>query len=206
MEQKQKVKDSPGKTIRKQFIAGLLVIVPLGATILILVWVFNSVDHILQPVIHAIWGRDIPGVGFGVTIILIYLAGVVARNVFGYRILKYFDNLLNKVPVFNLLYRGIRQIMSSFSTADSTGFLQVVMVDFPHKDMKALAFVTNEIIGQDGKKSYTVLIPTAPNPTTGFMQIVKEEDIVRTKIPVDEAVKMVISAGRVMPDDVRSKI
>jgi uncharacterized membrane protein len=206
MEEKKSTKLGIGKKLRRQFITGLLVTVPLGASILILVWVFNSIDHILQPVIHAIWGRDIPGVGFGVTVVLIYLAGVVARNVFGYRILQYFDKLLVRVPVFNLLYRGIRQIMSSFSTTDNTNFLQVVMVDFPCKGMKAMAFVTNEVIGQDGKKSFTVLIPTAPNPTTGFMQIIKEEDVIRTKIPVDEAVKMIISAGRVMPGDIQTKI
>ncbi len=140
------------------------------------------------------------------TVVLIYLAGVVARNVFGFRILQYFDKLLKRVPVFNLLYRSIRQIMSSFSSVDSTSFLQVVLVDFPQKGMKALAFVTNEITGQDGVKYYSVLIPHAPNPMSGFMEVVREEDITRTKISVDEAVQMVVSAGRVMPDEVRAKI
>jgi uncharacterized membrane protein len=205
MEKKQTAKVSLGKKLRQQFIAGLIITVPLGASILILVWVFNSVDHILQPVINTIWGRDIPGVGFGVTVVLIYLAGVVARNVFGLRILKYFDNLLNKVPVFNLLYRGIRQIMSSFSATDSTAFLQVVLVEFPQKGMKAIAFVTNEIIEPDGEKSLSVLIPTAPNPTSGFMQIVKEKDVIRTNIPVDEAIKMIVSAGKVIPEDMKPR-
>jgi uncharacterized membrane protein len=200
------VKDSIGKTIRKQFIAGLLIVLPLGASILILVWIFNSVDHILKPTIEAIFNRDLPGVGFGVTIILIYLAGIVARNVIGYKILQYFDNILKKVPVFNLFYRSIRQITNSFSSMDNSTFLQVVLVDFPQKGMKAMAFVTNEIIGPDGKKSYTVLIPTAPNPTSGFMQIVKDEDVVHTKVSVDEAIKMVLSVGKVMPNDIQTKI
>jgi uncharacterized membrane protein len=206
MEEKKPVKESLGKKIRGQFMTGLLIIVPLGATILILVWIFNSVDNILQPIISRIWGDNIPGVGFGVTIILIYLAGVVGRNVLGGRILRYFDKLLDRVPVFRLLYRGIRQIMTSFTVPDNSGFMQVVLVDFPTKDMKALGFITNEISGEDGKKSYSVLIPTAPNPTTGFMQIVKEEDITRTKITVDEAIKMIISAGRVMPGDIKTKL
>lgn len=184
---------------------GLLIIVPLGASILILIWIFTSIDNILQPVVRRVWGEEIMGVGFAVTIILIYLAGVVGRNVIGNRVIRYFDSLLDRVPVFRLLYRSIRQIMTSFSIPDNTGFLKVVLVDFPHKGMKAIAFITNELIGQDGKKSYSVLIPNSPNPTSGFMEIVKEEDIVRTQISVDEAIKMIISAGRVMPGDMRTK-
>jgi uncharacterized membrane protein len=205
MEEK-KVKNSFGKTLREQFFAGLLVIVPLGVSVWVLIWIFNSIDNILQPVIFKIWDKTIPGVGFGVTIILIFLAGMVAKNVIGKRVLRWGDSVLNKVPIFRLLYRGVRQIMTSFSLTDNTGFMQVVLVEFPHKGMKAVAFITNEIIDKDGKKSYTVLIPTAPNPMTGFLQIVKEEDITRTKISVDEGIKLIISAGRVMPGDVQKII
>jgi uncharacterized membrane protein len=204
MEENKPVKEGFGKTLRNQFIAGLLVMIPLGATVLILVWLFNSIDNILQPVIMAIFNRNLPGVGFGVTIILIYAAGIFARNVIGSRILRWGDSLLNKVPIFRFIYRSLRQILTSFSSPNNT-FIQVVMVDFPQKGMKAMAFVTNEITGQDGKKTYTVLIPTAPNPTTGFLEIVKEEDIIHTRISVDEAIKMIVSMGRVMPGEVRTK-
>ena len=206
MEEKKPDKKSFGKTLRELFIAGLLIMVPLGASILILIWIFNSIDNILQPIISQVFGKEILGVGFGVTVILIFLAGVVARNFIGSKIFRYLDSLLDRVPVFNLLYRSIRQIVTSFSISDKSGFMQVVLVEFPHKGMRAIAFITNEIIGADGEKSYTVLIPTAPNPTTGFMEIVKEEDITRTKLTVDEAVKMIISAGRVMPKDMQPKI
>jgi uncharacterized membrane protein len=206
MEEKKERKEGFGKKIRGQFVTGLLVMIPLAASILILVWLFNSVDHILQPVIRQIWGHKIPGVGFGVTIVLIYLVGVVGRNVFGNRIVKYFDSLLNKVPIFRLLYRSISQIFQSFSDTSKTKFMQVVLVEFPHKGMRALGFVTNEITDKNGLKWFSVLIPHAPNPMSGFMEIVKEEDIMRTNISVDEAVKMVVSAGRTMPDGVHDKI
>jgi len=180
--------------------------VPLGATILIFVWLFTSIDKILQPVIRQIWGHNITGVGFGVTIVLIYVVGVIAKNVVGRRILKYGDSLLNKVPVFKLLYRGIRQIVDSFSAKDKNGFMQVVLAEFPRKGMRALAFVTNEIIDKNGQKWISVLIPHAPNPMSGFLEMLKEEDVVHTNISVDEAVKMVISAGKMMPDDIQHKI
>jgi len=78
-----------GKKMRRQFLTGILVVVPLGATILILVWIFERIDNILQPVIQLILGRTIPGVGFGITIVLVYLVGVIASNVIGKKIIKY---------------------------------------------------------------------------------------------------------------------
>jgi uncharacterized membrane protein len=206
MENKAGEKRSLGKILGAQFMTGLLAILPLGVSIWILVWVFNTVDDILQPVIIRIWDKSIPGVGFGVTVVLIFLIGIFARNVIGHRILRWGDALLDKVPVFRLLYRALRQITTSFSVPDNSGFMQVVLVDFPHKGMKVVAFITNEIVHTDGTKSYSVLIPTAPNPTTGFMEILKEEEITRTRITVDEAVKMIISAGRVMPGDIRKQL
>ena len=206
MDEKKVHKEGWGKKLSGQFMTGLLVIIPLGASVLILVWLFTSIDNILQPVIRAIWGHNITGVGFGVTVILIYVVGVIARNVVGKRIIRYGDSLLNRVPIFKQLYRGIRQIVDSFSDPDKTGFMQVVLVEFPQKGMRAIGFVTNEIIDKNGKKLLSVLIPTAPNPTSGFLEIVKEEDVIRTQIPVDAAVKMVVSAGRMMPDEVQTKI
>jgi len=206
MEEKRTVKVSFGKKLRNQFGAGLLVMVPLGATVLILVWLFNSIDHILQPVINYFLGRHIPGVGFGVTVILIFLAGVIATNVMGHRILKWGDSLLDRVPIFRLVYRSIRQIITSFSTPNNSGFMQVVIVDFPNKGMKTIGFITNEIIKKDGEKSLSIFIPHAPNPMTGFLQIYREEDVTRTKITIDEAMKMVVSVGKVMPGEIGSKL
>ena len=198
MEDGQKVpRDGLGKKLRAQFIAGLLVVVPLGASVLILIWIFNGIDNILQPIIRAILGRNIPGVGFGITVILIYLAGVVASNIIGRKLISYWESLLARVPVFRQLYSGIKQILDSFSAPRATGFMQVVLVEFPRKGLRAIGFVTNELSTQSGEKLYNVFIPTAPNPTSGFLEIVREEDMVITKIPVNEALKMVVSAGRV---------
>jgi len=206
MEKEKPTKAGIGKTLRSQFLTGLLIIVPLGASILILIWIFNAIDNILQPVINRIWGHDIVGVGFAVMIILIYLAGLVGRNVIGKRILQWGDSLLNRVPIFRFLYRSIRQIMTSFSAPDNSGFMQVVIVDFPNKGMKTLGFITNEIFDKNGKKSLSIFIPHAPNPMTGFLQIYNDADVTRTKITVDEAMKWVVSVGRVMPGDIQHQI
>jgi uncharacterized membrane protein len=203
MDKKKAPKVKIGRKIRDQFIAGLLVLVPLAATVLILVWVFNSIDHILGPVIRAVFHRDIPGVGFGVTIILIYLAGVVATNVIGGAILRFFNRQLNKVPIFRLLYSVIRQIMEAFTSTNKTSFLKVVLVEFPRQGMWELGFVTNEIKNENGECILNVLIPTSPTPTSGFLQIVKEKDVIRTNISVEDGLKMVVSAGTMTPQEVK---
>jgi uncharacterized membrane protein len=199
MEEKKRSREGWGKKLGDYFVAGILVIVPLGASILILIWVFNSIDHILQPIIRAIAGHDITGVGFGVTIILIFVVGIVARNFIGKKLVKYGESLITRVPVFRSLYYGIRQILESMASSDKTGFMRVVLVEFPRKDMWTIAFVTNETVLDNGEKLLNLLVPTSPTPWSGFFQIVKETDVIPTKITVEEALKMSVSGGMTVP-------
>jgi len=158
-----------GRKLVKQFVTGIITVVPIGATILILIWIFNAIDSILQPVITAICGHTITGVGFGVTIALIYLAGVVASNVIGKYLVLYIESASRSIPVVSLLYKGIKEVIESILVPGKTGFLEVVLIEFPRKGIKAIGFVTSELCDETGKKMYTVLIPTAPNPTSGFL-------------------------------------
>ena len=186
-----------GRNLRRHFLTGVLVIIPIGATIFILYWIFSSIDNILQPVIQLTLGRPIPGVGFGITVLLIYLVGVIASNVVGRRLIGYGESLLAKVPLVRPLYAGIKQLVEGFSMPGKAGFTEAVLVEFPRKGIWTIGFVTNESLLKSGEKQLNIFIPTAPNPTSGFLQIVREDEVIRTNIPVDEAVKMVISAGKV---------
>lgn len=203
---KGKSGSSLGKKIRAQFLTGIALVVPVGATVWIFIWAFSTIDNILQPVIKAVWGNTLPGVGFGLTIVLVYLIGLIASNVVGKRLIRYGDQLLSRVPVFRQLYTGIRQIVKSFSASDKAAFMQVVLVEFPTKGMWAIGFVTNELTSESGEKLLSVFIPTAPTPTGGFLQIVREEDIVRTRLTVDDALKVIVSAGLVITPEVMGKI
>ncbi len=193
------------RKLRAQFLLGIIVSVPIGVTALILIWAFNSIDHLLQPIITFFWGHTVPGVGFGVTIVLIYLIGVIASNIAGKALIRYGEYLLGRIPLVRALYNGIKQIMQSLSSPEKTGFMQVVLVEFPKKGMMAMGFVTNEFHDKSGGRLLSVLIPTAPNPVTGFLQIVREEEVIRTKIPIDEAVRMVVSAGSAAPEKLRDR-
>jgi len=195
-----------GKKLRTQFAAGILVVVPIGVTILILYWIFVRLDNILQPIIRSIWGRTFPGVGFGATLVLIYLAGVIASNIVGTRLIHYGESFLARVPVVRQLYAGIKQILEGFSKPGKTGFMQVALVEFPREGMRAIGFITNESYDKSGERLLNVFIPTSPNPTSGFLEIVTEDKVIRTNISVDDALKMVVSAGRVSLEEVSDKL
>lgn len=195
----------PG-TLKRRFIAGLQVIIPLGVTILILVWVFGKIDGILQPIISYVFGRNIPGLGFGITVVLILIAGIIVSNVAGRKVVHYGESVLIKIPGIRQIYSGIKQVVESFSSQGRGKFMQVVLVEFPKKGMKSVGFITNEAADPSGKVYLNVFIPTAPNPTSGFLQIMTEEEVIRTNISFDDALKMVISAGRVSAREITERL
>ena len=194
------------RELRTHFIAGILAVVPLAVTIWIFVWLFNWIDGFLQPLITQIFGRPIPGIGFGITLVLIYLIGVIVSNFVGRRLVRYGESILAKIPLAWQLYNGVKQILQSFSAPGKTGFMQVVLVEFPRKGMRTIGFITNESYDKSGERLLNIFIPTAPNPTSGFLQIAREEEVIRTNISVEEALRMVVSAGRVSIKDVGDKL
>jgi len=195
-----------GRKVRAQFIAGILIVVPVIITVLILIWLFNYIDNIAQPVAKSLLGRTIPGLGFALTVLLIYLTGLVATSVIGKRLVGYIESLLARVPLFRYLYTSIKQIMVSFTTPSEAKFLQVVLVEFPKKGMHVLGFVTSESRVQSGEKLLNVFIPTSPNPTSGYLEIVRENDIIRTNISIDDALKMILSAGKIPLKEVSDRL
>lgn len=187
------------KKLRTIFIAGLVVIVPIGITAWILIWMFNGVEGLLAPVVKLIFGRPVPGVGFGITIVLIFIVGIIATNVVGHRIIRWGESVLGRIPIARHFYVAFREVFRGFSEENAGRFLSVVLVEFPTRGMWTVGFITNEDVDKDGRPVISVFIPLAPNPTSGFIEILREEEIIRTKIPIEDAMKMVISGGRMSP-------
>ena len=186
-----------------KFGIGIITIVPFAATVWILYWIFVKIDDILQPFIEAIWGNQIPGVGFAATLVLILLVGFIASNVIGKRLIQYAESAIPGMPLFHQLYSGIKQIMESFSPTAGTSRMQAVLIEFPRKGMKAIGFITNEIHDESGKKLFFVFIPNSPNPTSGgFMEIVEEGELIRTNISIENAFRTIFTAGKVVPEEV----
>jgi uncharacterized membrane protein len=191
------------KTIRTTFVAGLIVVVPIGLTVWILIWIFNGVEDLLAPVVAWIFERfgaePITGVGFGITILLIFIIGIIMTNVVGRRIVRWSESMLGRVPVARHFYVAFREVFQGFSEDNASAFLAVVLVEFPSKGMWTVGFITREDVDKEGKPLISVFVPTAPNPIGGFIEILREEDIIRTKISIEDALKMVISGGRMSP-------
>lgn len=125
------------KKFRNILIAGLVVTVPIGLTIWIFVWIFDQIDKILQPIIRHYFGKalegHVTGIGFIVIFILVLIIGAIATNNLGKRIVHWGESFLGKIPITRTVYDGIRQIIQSFSDPDKTGFMQVVMIQYPEK-------------------------------------------------------------------------
>ncbi|MDP6501395.1 MAG: DUF502 domain-containing protein, partial [Dehalococcoidales bacterium] len=147
-------------------------------------------------------GQTITGLGFVITIALILLLGFIASNVIGKRLIHYGESAIPWMPIVHQLYSGIKQFMESFSASGDTSRMQPVLTEFPRKGMRVIGFVTSELTDESGKKLLTVFVPTSPNPTSGFLQIVEEHEVIRTDISLEDALKMVVSAGKVASDDV----
>jgi uncharacterized membrane protein len=194
--------------IGAQFIEGLLVIVPIAITFWILKEIISFIDRSVQPLISLMFGPDFhfPLTGFALTLILVYIVGVLTESVFIRRAIRLGESQLARVPVFRYFYTGIKNLLERFSKTGSGGFTQVVLVEFPSKGMWALGFVTGEISTASGAKMLSVFVPHAPTPTSGFIEIVNEKDAVRLDMPVEEALKMILSAGAFTPAALKAKL
>ncbi len=194
--------------LRKYFLAGLVVVVPVAAAIWALVWIFTTIDNILQPVIRDVirWMRPeydgtITGLGFVITILLVLIAGVIASNYVGKRLIKFSESMLSRVPVLRQLYGAIKQVVEGITGLgmNKAAFRKVVFVEFPLKGMKTVGLVTNEMTDPAGHKLYSLFIPTSPTPTTGYYMIATADKVNPTNLTVDEAMKLVISMGIIAP-------
>ena len=186
--------------VRRYFLTGVLVLVPLAATLLIFKWLFDAIDGILEPAVEAIFGRPIAGIGFVAIIVLIFLAGIIASNVVGRKVIQRGESLVDELPMVRELYNTFKQILQSVILPQKGGFKEVVLVEFPRPGMKTIGFVTNRVKDTKGNKLVNVYIPTSPNPTSGYLEIIPEEDVVTIDMPIDDAIKMVVSGGMVSPE------
>jgi uncharacterized membrane protein len=194
------------RKVRSLLIAGLIVTVPIAITVYIFVWLFNVIDRLFQPIIKAIFGYEIIGVGFGIIVVLVMVIGSIATNMIGKRIIRWGESLLARVPVTKTIYVALKQVAQSFSDPGKSRFMHVVLIEFPIKGMKTIAFVTNEATDKKGRKFYNLFVPTALNPTGGFVEIVREEDIKMTDLSIEEGLKLAVSAGSMSPQGLEDSL
>ncbi|MFO7772940.1 MAG: DUF502 domain-containing protein [Dehalococcoidia bacterium] len=181
---------------------GLIIIVPLAVTLWLLVWFFNLIDGMLGSILEWIFGRPMTGLGFFVIFVLVILIGFLGVRIGRRKSFDFLESRIMRIPIVGTIYGGTKQILNSFTTTKDSKFLEVVFMEFPRKGTHTVGLVTSEVKDRNGKKVLNVFIPTAPNPINGFLQIVPESEVVKTTMSVDEAMKLIVSAGRVSHEDI----
>jgi len=185
--------------VRRHLTAGLLVLVPLVITAAVIRFVFNVIDGASQPLTERLVGRAIPGLGLVLTIAVIWLTGLLSSNLIGQKFLELFGRLLENLPLVKTVYTASKQLVEAVSPGGRRAFQRVVLVEFPHKGTFALGFVTGNGIGSLDASTLSVYVPTALNPTSGFLIFAKESDILDPRLTVEEGIKLVVSGGVVRP-------
>lgn len=194
------------KTIRKWFLSGIAVILPLGVTIYVLLWLFNLLDGILGDFVVLVLGRQVRGVGLLAIIILVFVAGVFTSNYVGKKIVGWFQKLIARIPIIKSVYQPITKIVSGFSGENTKSFQKVVTLDFPTKGIKSIGFITNDNISLNQQGKLCVFIPTTPNPTNGFLVLVDEKDVDVLDIPINEGLNLVVSLGSAIQGNIGFEI
>jgi uncharacterized membrane protein len=185
--------------VRRHLTAGLLVLVPLVVTLVVIRFVFNVIDGFSQPLTERLVGRVIPGLGLVLTIAVIWLTGLLSSNLLGKKFLELFGRLLENLPLVKTVYSASKQLVEAVSPGGRRAFQRVVLVEFPQKGTFALGFVTGNGIGSLDASTLSIYVPTALNPTSGFLIFAKESDILDPRLTVEEGIKLVVSGGVVRP-------
>jgi len=182
--------------IERMLGAGILVLLPIGVTILVLKFFFDLLDPLLQePALHRLPGPEIPGLGLLTLMVLVYLAGLVTTQVLGRAMVDLGHRVLERIPVVNSIYGTTRTAVNLLSNSSNQPYRGVVLVQFPHPGMQSIGFITSRISDGNGGEKLAVYVPTTPIPSSGFMVIVREEDVTPTELSVEDAMKVVISGG-----------
>ena len=192
--------------LRRSFIAGLFVIVPLAVSVAALVWFFGIIDSSMAPVSERLIGRRIPGLGLVVTAALVLLVGAVATNVIGRKLLSRAEDILNRVPVFRAVYGPVRQLVAAFAPDNDYGFKQVVLVEDPRRGM-TLGFLTKEFTierGQGPEPFVAVYVPTN-HLYLGDIALHPKADVLYPDISVEDGIRIVLTGGMSLPGTVSDK-
>ncbi len=200
------------KSTRRKIIAGLLVVLPVFVTFYVIKFLFTMIGGILSPVVIKAVGFFgfspnskidefvITSVAFVLTFVALYSIGVVATNFMGKFIIRFFETILHNVPIIKNVYTSSKKLIEIISLPTTQSFKRVVIVEYPRVGMKAFAFVTGNLKTQDGTELSSIFIPTTPNPTSGFLIYLPEQDIEETDLSIEEGMKLIVSGGILVPD------
>jgi uncharacterized membrane protein len=198
------------RALRRYLVAGLLIWVPVGITWLTFKFLLDLTDELLTLLPEAyrpdnLLGFHIPGFGVLVALLVLLVTGLLLANLFGQSVVAWWDDLVNRIPLVRTIYSGVKGFTESLVTSKAS-FRQVVMIEFPRRDCWTIAFVTAtnlpDYAGRyGGEPQICVYVPTTPIPTTGYNLIVRQSEVVPIDMSVDDAMKMIVTLGVVVPPE-----
>jgi len=195
-------------TLRRYFVAGLLVWIPLGITLWVLKLLVDAMDQslLLLPERYrseALFGFHVPGLGIILTVAIVLATGALAANFFGRKLLRMGDRMLSRIPIVRSIYGGVKQISDTLFSPEGKAFRRAVLIRYPHAGAWTVALVTgtpeHEVADLVGRDQISVFIPTTPNITSGFFLVVPRADTIPLEMTVDDALKYIISMGVAEP-------
>tara|TARA_B100000212_G_C27366265_1_gene530476 strand:+ start:298 stop:912 length:615 start_codon:yes stop_codon:yes gene_type:complete len=198
-------------SFKKYIVTGLLAILPAAFTWIIIVYLYNIFtspgSYVVSIVYNFLYGNQfeindylINFLSFLFTLFFIYIFGFVTNRFIGKSIMSLFDRLVLKIPVAKTIYKTIKQLTNSIADTQANAFEKVVSIEYPKKGIWTIAMVTGQSIDKNNIEYYHLFLPTTPNPTSGFMLIVKKSDVIESKMNVEEGLKTIISGGMVAPE------
>ncbi|KAI5913579.1 DUF502 domain-containing protein [Thauera sp. 2A1] len=194
--------------MKKYFITGLLIWIPLAITFMVLAWIVGTLDQIilllpngLHP--REIFGFNVPGLGVLLTLFIVFSTGLIAANVLGQKLVQVWEAMLSRIPVVKSIYYSVKQVSDTLFSSSGQAFRKALLVQYPREGSWTIAFLTGKPGGDAANhlegEFVSVYVPTTPNPTSGFFLMMPANDVVELEMSVDEALKYIISMGVVAP-------
>ena len=200
--------------MRKYFITGLLILVPLAITVWVLSLVINTMDQSLL-LLPENWrpkhvlGFNIPGLGTILTFAIVFLTGLLTNNLIGNYLVRLWERLLHRIPVVSSLYGSVKQVSDTLFSSSGNAFRKAVLVPYPHEHSYTIAFLTGvpggDVVNHLSGDFVSVYVPTTPNPTSGFFLMMERSRVVELDMTVDAALKYIVSMGVVAPEHLPTK-
>lgn len=203
---------SAGMRLRNYFLTGLVVAAPVGITVYIAWWFINLIDGWVKPLVPEIYNPDhylpfaVPGVGLLFAALGLTILGALTANLFGRTIVAYGEMMLHRMPIVRNVYSALKQIFETVLSQSQSTFQQAGLIEYPRKGIWSIVFISTPTKGEILERApvegsmFSVFLPTTPNPTSGYLLFVPKEDVIILDMTVEEAAKLVISAGLVVPD------
>jgi uncharacterized membrane protein len=198
------------KKIKSILLTGFVAMIPVGVTLYIIAFLIRTMDNLVKIIPHRfqpdeLLGFHIPGLGIIITLILIFIIGLITKSYLGRKAVDLGEWIVGKIPFVSGIYKGVKQLVDAIFSDKHKSFRKAVLIEYPRKGLYSIAFVTGDSQGEVQEKTVekhiNLFVPTTPNPTSGFYIMIPENDVIPLDMSVEEAFSLIISGGIISPNN-----